>query len=405
MSQSRASQSRASRSMASRSTASRTPPMPRCPKCRRAYPTKQALFEHQKKEGHLTCDFCEKCFYTIRGLLSHRQEDHRVEQNLNCPGCNRTFVSAGGWTQHVENGECSAIFPSDIADAIPKIMNAIAGSVKTSGDENISYSGPHHFGDAWDDEWKKEDTFDVEQHPEAFPRTVKQEFYRGGSKQQDLLTGENADNLEQRPQNAWAQKKNLFPEKEKSQAERPPSHLLEEIGQPTPSSRPTGERIIDPYHPEFNVSLFKDSILETYKCPHKSCNSKFKNSKGLIGHLKSPAHSGNQFPCPGCRVLFTTAASFVQHIETVSSTKCRLRENEVEYRRVLGAISNGALDVDIFATLTNNTMKLKIDENWAEAKQPSKPQGVVGSEAWLKAKQNETNRSLPGPNKTPQNPW
>ncbi|OTA74809.1 hypothetical protein M434DRAFT_279245 [Hypoxylon sp. CO27-5] len=401
------SRSMASRSVTSRSTASYTPPLPRCPKCRVAFQSKKALFKHQQDAGHLTCDACDQSFHTLEGLMSHRQEDHRALQDLLCPGCDKNFVSAGGWIQHVEIGECTSIFPSDIAEGIPKIMRTITENlrgVKISGEGTVDYSGPSHIKDVWGDEWKDEETYDVERHPEAFPRTVKQEFYRGGPKQQDLLTGENAESLEQRPQNAWAQKKNLFPEKENTKPIRPPPHLLEQMRQPATLSRPTGERILDPNHPEFNVSLFKDSILEAYKCPHKACNSKYKTSNGLIGHLKSPAHSGNQFPCPGCRGIFTTAASWVQHVETVSLTKCRLREKEDVYGLALNAITDGALDIDTLNKLADDRVKLKVNENWASTKRPSKLAGVVGSEEWLKAKQDELERPLPGPSKV-EKPW
>ncbi|KAI1135177.1 hypothetical protein F5Y05DRAFT_184004 [Hypoxylon sp. FL0543] len=393
-----------SRSGASRSHASYTPPLPRCPRCQVAYPNRQALYQHQQNAGHLPCAFCDLSFYTIEALLSHRHEDHRARQDLDCPGCNKNFASAGGWIQHVETGECSTIFPSDLAEGIPQIMNTITESLRSVNISTDVYTGQSHIKDAWGEEWKKKETFDVEQHPEEFPRTAKQEFYRGGPKEQDLLTGETADNLEQRPKNAWAQKKNLFPEKEKSQVVRPPPSLLEEMRRPALSSRPTGERITDPNHPEFNVSLFKDPILETFKCPHKNCNSKFKNSKGLVGHLKSPAHSGREFTCPGCTSKFTTAASWVQHVETVSSTKCRLRENESVYGLALNAITNGALDIDKLDKLANNP-KLKIDESWADSKRLSKPTAVVGSEEWLKAKQEERNSRLPGPEKTDNYPW
>ncbi|KAI1214536.1 uncharacterized protein F4807DRAFT_449202 [Annulohypoxylon truncatum] len=373
-----------------------TPPMPRCPKCRATFTDGGLLRSHQHQAGHLICGLCEVSFHTIEALLAHRKEDHKAAQDLRCPGCTKNFTTTSGWIYHIESGQCHAIFPSDISQGLVTVMDAIAENLmktQLQGEGNTDFSGPSHITDAWDGEWTNDPSLDAQKHPENFPSLVKQKSHLAVPKQSDPLTGAGAKNLVQQPGNVWAQKKNFFPEKAKESVVTPtpqPS-FLESPGEPVLSSRPTGQRILDPDHEDFNVAAFWNPILETYNCPHNSCNSKFNRSKGLISHLKSPAHSGVRFNCPGCRAVYTSAFSWVQHVETVSLSKCRVRESREIYGYALREITHGALDVDTLSELPNATTKVKVVEDWAKAK-GHKNDFVPGTTEWADAKKAEASK-------------
>lgn len=174
--------------------------------------------------------------------------------------------------QHVEKGECAYIFKSDMSsvskgmDKISEALRPNPGGATRAG--RIDFSGPSHIADTWGDWQDEADTlrFDVQKNPAAFPRTEKQEYYVGGSKQPDLLTGVDADVLEQHPGNAWAQKKNLSPDKKAHSATPPPP-----LKRPELPSQSSGGQIIDPDNPAFNVAVFWNPILEQFRCPHKKC--------------------------------------------------------------------------------------------------------------------------------------
>ncbi|KAI1469689.1 uncharacterized protein F4812DRAFT_469784 [Daldinia caldariorum] len=395
--------------MAPKKSATQGPPL-RCSKCMAIFPDQRGLYLHQQKSGHLHCTFCKRAFHSLDALIQHRADDHKKEQDLPCPGCNNKFTSAGSWMSHVERGECYAIFPSDISGNIPEMVKSISKALRETGlgitkDVDLSVNPSASFPeikDVWGDEWKKEQSLKVEDHPEQFPRTAKQQYYQGGSNQSDLLTGDGSTNLEQqRPLNAWAQKKNLFPEKTGTPAIRPPPSLLQSMTNPSHSIQPTGERILDPYHPNFNVGLFKDPILETFKCPHKTCNSKLKSANGLIAHLKSPAHTAPRFKCPGCADFFTSGASWIQHAETVSITKCKVRNDRI-FELAIKQVTNGALDIKILNGLADGTAKMKFDEDWAASKQRNGSGPVPGSDAWVEEKNKQTSSSTSNPQSNPR---
>ncbi|KAI2784643.1 hypothetical protein F4815DRAFT_440944 [Daldinia loculata] len=384
-------------------------PRLRCLKCKATFADQRGLYLHQQEKGHLACGFCKQSFHDIKALIQHRVEDHKAEQDLPCPGCGTKFVSAGTWMCHVERGECHAIFPSDISGNIVQAVESISKALGESRFEDVDYtvnSGRSYteIGDVWGDEWNKEQSLDARDHPERFPRTAQQEFYQGGSKQTDLLTGDGA-NLEQRPFNAWAQKKNLFPEKAAHRAVPPPPSLLENMTRPPPSTQPTGERILNPDHPGFNAGLFWNPFLKTFKCPHKDkftykeCGSKHSTASGLITHLKSPAHTGTPFQCPGCTIVFTSGSSWVQHADNVNEKKCCIR-NTGFYRQALNTATNGALNIDDLIKLADDTAKVKFDNDWAASKKRGEPGPVPGSEAWVKEKDAEASKSQSDPEKS-----
>ncbi|KAF3056210.1 putative c2h2 finger domain protein [Daldinia childiae] len=402
--------------MASKQNGTGTPHL-RCAKCMAAFADLRDLYLHQQKRGHLACGSCKQSFHDINALIKHREENHKAEQDLPCPGCGTKFVSAGTWMRHIERGECHAIFPSEISGNIVQAVDSITKALGESKFEDVDYTvNPGksftEISDVWGDEWKKEQSLDARDHPERFPRTAQQEFYQGGSKQTDLLTGDDGANLEQRPFNAWAQKKNLFPEKAADRAVPPPPSLLENVTRPSSSAQPTGERITNPDNPGFNAGLFWNPLLGIFKCPHKDnfsykeCGSKHTTAQSLIAHLKSSAHTSTRFQCPGCTSVFTSGSGWVQHADSVNEKKCRIR-NTGFYRQVLSTATKGALSIDDLIKLENDTAKVKFDDDWATSKQRGGPGPVPGSEAWVKEKeagvsksQSDSEKSQPGPKKS-----
>ncbi|KAI1453262.1 hypothetical protein F4805DRAFT_470201 [Annulohypoxylon moriforme] len=379
--------------MSARANSSYTPPMLRCQKCQATFPSGGLLRSHQHQAGHLMCSSCEASFHTVEALLTHRKNDHRAAQDLTCPGCTRNFTSAGRWIHHVESGQCSSIFPSDISHGVTVVMDTIAKRLiraELQSESNIDFSSPSHITDVWGAEWANSQSLDAQKNPENFP-TIPRESPHGDSKQSDLLAGTSAGNLKQQPGNVWAQKKDLFPEKTKEPVvtTTPQAPFLESLEEPTPLSRPTGQRILDPNHEDFNVAVFWNPILEVYKCPHRSCKSKFQRSNGLVAHLNSSAHSGVRFNCPGCKGMYTSAFAWVQHVESVSLSKCRLRESHEIYGYALKEITNGALEVDTLTDLPDAAAKVKVVEDWAKTTVNPKNNFVPGTNEYTNAKQAE----------------
>ncbi|KAI5918556.1 hypothetical protein F4810DRAFT_691538, partial [Camillea tinctor] len=255
----------------------------KCPKCNLICRNRRALHEHQREKGHYCCDECDSSFHQVQDLVSHRQNNHRAEQSLTCPGCDQHFLRAAAWVAHIEELKCPTIFPSTIearrnerlqfSEALKNLNPANSKELYyrpqtlTTDDSTtetyLKYDGhrPHDSPDA----------NKLYFQPDAFPRTEAQKFRAGDSKQVDLLTGDNPDPIDQKP-GAWGKKKDLFPDA--LSAVPPPPELMENIRQPGPASsslRPTGQRIIDPDHPDFNAAVFMNPILGTFKCPYLLC--------------------------------------------------------------------------------------------------------------------------------------
>ncbi|KAI8960155.1 hypothetical protein F5Y11DRAFT_367651 [Daldinia sp. FL1419] len=378
----------------------------KCLKCSATFADHRTLYLHQQDKGHLVCGLCKFPFHEVEVLIQHQAEAHKLEKHLLCPGCDKRFASVGKWMYHVEKGECCAIFPSDLAGNVSEAVNSIAEALRKTGldeegveDYHIDTTAYAPITDVWGDGWAdgadREMSLDARDNPEAFPRTAKQQFYQGDSKQIDLLATDGGASPKQDPANIWAQ--NLFPEKKGIPAERPPPSLLESMSKPAPSVQPTGKRIVDPDHPDFNVALFMVPILETFKCPHKTCGSKHDTSEAFIAHLKSPKHTQIPFWCPGCAEEFSSGASWVQHAETIRLTKCSIRNSGI-YKNAVKMMTNGVLDIDAFNELANGSAKAKLNKGWAASKQ-GKRGAVPGTDEWVKEKEREASMPLPGPKK------
>lgn len=228
---------------------------------------------------------------------------------------------------HIEAYECASIFPETLEarqkkrqgfiDALARLQEppqALTGTFKApyqsdtwkddpildtlDGHDNLK---PHH-GETADQNYTK---------PEDFPRLATQEYRVGGSKQLDLLTGDAPVPKPLQTNNAWAQKKNLFPKAQCSSSPKQAAWGL--IPQPSVTTSGTAngqessqsqdrnakiqvakantifparvdpwaglqkasssseERILDPDHHNFNAGVFYESILGQFKCPHSSC--------------------------------------------------------------------------------------------------------------------------------------
>ncbi|KAI5867238.1 hypothetical protein GGS23DRAFT_612348 [Durotheca rogersii] len=351
-----------------------------CNKCGSKFPTKERLDQHQKAKGHSACPNCGASFYAKQPVHTHGPQ----LQDLICPGCDAKFASGADWMVHVENGACPRVFPSDLAGGLDKVLKMKEESIsklKAGEYEILNENTPSHIKNVWGDEWadEKSPTFDVQGHQNDFPRTAMQKFRHGDIAQQDFLTGDGIDNLAQDQDNAWGQQKKLFATEAYKEAYKTVPPPAEDLAQPASASNPTTGRIIDPNHPSFNAALFVDPILDTYKCPHNSCKSKFKTSTGLISHLKSPAHYDIKFNCPGCRAPFVSQSAWIRHAETIGEARCRIRKLH-SYGLMIQQITNGALVIDPASQLLNGVAKLKFDEEWAKSKRPSKLHTVPGTD-------------------------
>ncbi|KAI1496533.1 hypothetical protein F5X99DRAFT_422031 [Biscogniauxia marginata] len=377
--------------MANLSTANKPRAGPRrCPKCNKLCETRKDLWIHQTVQGHHLCNECDATFHDDKALVDHKQANHRADQNIVCPGCGETFLRAGAWMHHIEQKQCPVIFPSVVEarrDERLKFAQALQDRNPATR-KKLYFHPPSVTKD--DGVTKTRLEFDCHRphdspdanklyfRPDDFPRTAVQKFRSGDSKAPDLLTGDNSDPLEQKPGNAWAQKKQLFPNS--FQAVPPPPELMENLRQPGPgasSVRPSGERIIDPDDPDFNASLFKCPILGTFKCPYIRCKVKPKTANGLIMHLRSPVHSNVDISCPACKNVFKTMTAWVQHTE--SSTTCNIRDTE-DYRPALGQLTGGILDVHPTKTMKNNTPLFKVDKNFVKEMGYNKPAPIPGLE-------------------------
>ncbi|KAI1635302.1 hypothetical protein F4809DRAFT_642650 [Biscogniauxia mediterranea] len=376
-----------------------------CPKCNLRFETRLDLILHQESQGHFPCDECDRAFHHAQDLADHKESKHRANQNITCPGCDMHFIRAAAWIYHIEELECPVIFPSTIearrnerlkfAQALKELNPANSEKLYfqphsvTKGDRttktHLAYDGhrPHDAPDANKVYFRIDD----------FPRTEAQKFRAGDSKQVDLLTGDDPDPIDQKPGD-WGNKKDLFPNSHA--AVPPPPELVENLRKPGPgasSLRPNGKRIIDPDHPDFNAAVFKNPILGTFKCPHLLCTVKPKTAKGLILHLRSPAHSEVDISCPYCKNLFKTLTAWVAHTESTSS--CAIRDTP-DYRPALAQVTGGILDIDPTKTLKNYTPVFKVDETFIKEMSYKRAAPTPGLEQTETAKNNKKANSRGG---------
>ena len=58
---------------------------------------------------HLCCKFCGMEFGSLGGRDLHIKQQHPIDQDLNCPGCDRIFPRAAALIHHFETNDCPVI--------------------------------------------------------------------------------------------------------------------------------------------------------------------------------------------------------------------------------------------------------------------------------------------------------
>ncbi len=58
---------------------------------------------------HLCCKFCGMEFGSLSGRDLHIKQQHPIDQDLNCPGCDRIFPRAAALIHHFETNDCPVI--------------------------------------------------------------------------------------------------------------------------------------------------------------------------------------------------------------------------------------------------------------------------------------------------------
>ncbi|KAI3321973.1 hypothetical protein HD806DRAFT_545634 [Xylariaceae sp. AK1471] len=392
-----------------------------CPVCNVQHATIDELLKHQSCNRHFACDECEQCYWTQEGLQLHKRNDHPAHQDLQCPGCQCHFTRVSLFWKHIENSQCRVIFPGDIArQRERKLEFAKQLELRGRGLDDILLQGKSHIKN--EDTWAShiegeapaaEPMAILNRHPSALlpntrPISITPDAHPVSYRNEDFPAIPSEQEM-----NAWEEQKVLFPDTSDStpvtyNAVPPPtSHSTtlaatprKPIQQPASNNRiqtlPTpanpaesGEhtttssgRIVDPNHPDFNAAVFYNSLLNKFVCPYKICRKKFNSAHTLVGHLRSPAHTGGRLGCICCKKIFTTPVALIEHMET--TTTCAVRDTD-NFRRALGDLTGGLIDVDTRSRLRNNTTKFVINEKAFRELRSS----VSGSNTGLEKKGNE----------------
>lgn len=79
---------------------------------------KEPTPEHMPK--HIVCEFCGMDFKSFGGRKIHRDQMHKAEQNVHCPGCDTVFIRAANMIEHIEKDHCSQIRAIELYNNIQK---------------------------------------------------------------------------------------------------------------------------------------------------------------------------------------------------------------------------------------------------------------------------------------------
>ncbi|KAI1305664.1 hypothetical protein F5Y03DRAFT_406282 [Xylaria venustula] len=377
-----------------------------CPKCDVRYPNIHELLTHQRFKRHFLCNQCDSCFWTEDGLHDHKRkvragfplsdrhvspanaiaQDHRPDTDLECFGCQFHFTSAASFWRHLESGQCSIIYPSDIARLREnKIKFAEQLEIRKMTIDDIIQCEKSHIKE--EDTWASEFKGDVlpSEPPSAPDILLRPVPIQVGSAHPLYYHSEDFPALliKEKPQmtpvchgdkkhNVWSDRKSPVlrrpnitstsynsvppPVSYETEAARTPKSAIDpnqkiRIMRAPKNPAESGPHvvtssgiIVDPDHPDYNPAVFYNEMLDKFVCPYKSCRKKFHNVFGLTTHLGSPAHKGVRISCISCRKTCTTVAQLIGHMET--TTRCPVRGTD-GFRRALGQITGGILDFQV----------------------------------------------------------
>ncbi|KAM6521982.1 hypothetical protein FALCPG4_011676 [Fusarium falciforme] len=344
-----------------------------CKPCQIRFPTWERLLKHKDimrragKAKHIHCKFCGMDFKTEVAHMTHIHQSHPQAQDLQCPGCHQgPFAKLGGLLHHIQN-ECSILdvsFLEHLREEKMEFATQLQAMTNEPVKANYAHYMPAASGGGYDYE-------EVESKIEAF-KLKKKEF-------PDLCkpesTIDHTDNKENIAPWEWDSGKKLFPDA--PPAQKPTKEQLEAAAAPGPQDWDEWLNVNDPTHTKFNVARYYQSIIDKYACPVIGCGKTFKNSRAIIGHLKSPAHSGTKYRCPYCLRTFNSLAAITSHAED-SSVRCRMRETDT-YGALIDQLTGGLADVS-FRRHDDGTVKYEVSKNFrrkepeASKSKPSKPE-------------------------------
>ncbi|KAF7552021.1 hypothetical protein G7046_g7555 [Stylonectria norvegica] len=338
----------------------------RCKPCGKTFPTWQHLHNHKDElrsaglPKHIHCKICSADFKTEIAEIKHIQLNHPKEQNLTCPGCGHgPFVRLGGLIQHIEK-ECHVIDNADLEEMreaklefSTKLANMTGEPVKSNYAHCFPHMKPPSTGGAWV----------IPHKPD--PVVLKENEFPGLPGQLSRKPNTtNESEVKSGTSSTWNSGKKPFPNA--PPAQRPTPKQLQTATVAAPNSK-TFHRFMDldhPDHPEFNVARYYVTYSEKFSCPKDYCTKVFKNANGIIGHLKSPAHSGEKYTCPVCLRNFTALSAITQHVES-NGTFCKIRETD-DYDPYLNQLTAGLVDIDIENLNDDGTLKYRTTENARE---------------------------------------
>ncbi|KAH7033398.1 uncharacterized protein B0I36DRAFT_408024 [Microdochium trichocladiopsis] len=252
-----------------------------CPCCGETFPSGEEKLKHQRTVGHFRCAICHRQFLDGPSVVQHQLRDHKKVEKITCPGCLVDFASAGSWLEHVEHNQCKVIFPGDLEIRRQQLQAFRTALADKSPVRDLAM--PYQASDTWADyvPGPAYDNFEVHhgtaveqnyKEQSSFPRLPTNQFRAGDSKVLDLLSGD-VDVYTGKAANAWSGAKSFFP-KRSYNAVPPPAEHTHGVALYTKPCAADGDAVLckDPYDPRFNPDVFKNPILDKFKCPHLSCS-------------------------------------------------------------------------------------------------------------------------------------
>ncbi|KAL7937282.1 putative C2H2 finger domain protein [Trichoderma chlorosporum] len=372
-----------------------------CKHCQRPFSVWEELVAHKKqmrndiKEDHIHCKFCGRDFHTLEGEMRHMQVEHPLEQNLECPGCGQgPFKRLAGLVSHIERGFCTridSVLLDELREAKLEFPRRLEQLTRESIKGNYMKYMPSNNATSSISGWF------VEKEPSSF-KMVPEEFPNLPIASDGQTQSSTVFKLPFRPANKKETASVTNNEKKTQGATRLPLRLLSDINRdntvdtqvsaqrPQPAFKPGVTTIVagmdpdDPNSPSFNVARYQCSITEKFNCPKQLCGKTFKSARGLIGHLRSPAHGNKTYRCPCCLKMFKTLAGITSHAETRGS-KCRIQDT-VHYETFMDQLTAGIVDIErityqdgtiIFKTSEQVKQRLRGERTENKVKYPINP--------------------------------